>query len=221
MAGATFSLRRSDIGLAHSVPEDGYTLRMADNGNEITRLLEAWSQGSAAALDQLIPLVFDDLHRMARYFFQRESKTHTMQPTALVNEVYFRLRGQRQVAWNNRAEFFHFAADVMRHFLVDYARRRNAEKRGGSAFEVPIDSALELLKQTGIDVVDLHRALEELAEIDPRQGEIVKLRFFIGLRVEEVAEVLDISEATIKREWRTAKLWLRRRLGEALDESDD
>ena len=186
---------------------------MADP-EKITSLLKAWSQGDLGALDTLIPLVYDDLHRMARHFFRRETDTHTLQPTALVSEVYFRLRGQKKMHWGSRADFFHFAAEVMRHFLVDYARRRKAGKRGGEAFEIPLDASLNLTARTDVDLVDLDRALEELERIDPRQSRIVVLRYFVGLKVEEIATVLGISESTVKREWRTAKFWLKRRLGE-------
>ena len=189
---------------------------------EITSLLEAWSAGDPSALDQLVPLVFDDLHRMARYFFQRESKTHTLQPTALVSEVYFRMRGQKEVHLETRADFFNFAAEVMRHFLVDYARKRSAEKRGGGVTPLPFDSGIaSLLSSTPATtrLLDLHRALEELEQIAPQQAQVVTLRFFLGLQVTEVAELLDISESTVKREWRTAKLWLRRELRSLAEDS--
>ena len=190
---------------------------MIQSDHEVTRLLEAWSQGDPVALEALIPLVYDDLHRMARYFFQREADSHTLQPTALVSEVYLKMRGQKKIRWDSREDFFNFAAQVMRHFLVDYARRRKADKRGGSQTKLPLDIALDLAGDATLDVVDLDRALEELMRIDPRQGRIVQLRFFVGMRVEEVAELLGISTATVKREWRTAKLWLRRHLDEIVD----
>ena len=190
---------------------------MHDDDREITGLLEAWSRGDLSALDRLLPLVFDDLHRMARYFFQRESDTHTLQPTALVSELYFRLRGQKEVQLESRADFFNFAAEVMRHFLVDYARKRKAEKRGGGQSPVPLDTGTFArylsATPTSMRLLDLDAALEELASIDPRQANIVTLRFFLGLQVVEIAELLAISESTVKREWRTAKFWLRRRLG--------
>lgn len=182
---------------------------------DITRLLEAWSDGDLGALDRLLPLVFDDLHRMARYFFQRESDTHTLQPTALVSEVYFRLRGQKKLHLESRKDFFSFAAEVMRHFLVDYARRRTADKRGAGQADVPLDAGLEyLLSSTPATekILDVHAAVEELREADPRQAEIVCLRYFLGLQVLEIAELLEISPSTVKREWRTAKFWLQRHL---------
>lgn len=182
---------------------------------DVTQLLEAWSQGDLAALDRLLPLVFEDLHRMARYFFQRESDTHTLQPTALVSEVYFRLRGQKKLSLESRKDFFSFAAELMRHFLVDYARRRRADKRSAGQADVPLDAGLDyLLSSTPATekILDVHAAVEELRQVDPRQAEIVNLRYLLGLQVMEVAELLDISPSTVKREWRTAKFWLQRRL---------
>ncbi|MDY7092943.1 MAG: ECF-type sigma factor [Acidobacteriota bacterium] len=185
--------------------------------SEITGLLEAWSAGDLSALDELVPLVFDDLHRMARFFFHRESNTHTLQPTALVSEVYFRMRGQKKVRLDSRVDFFNFAAEVMRHFLVDYARKRKAAKRGGGVSDISLESGIAYLLSdtpTNARLLDLHHALEELERIEKRQAHIVTLRFFLGLHVAEIADLMDISESTVKREWRTAKLWLRRRLGD-------
>jgi RNA polymerase sigma factor (TIGR02999 family) len=180
--------------------------------DDITRLLQAWSDGDDEALERLVPLVFEDLHKLARYFFQRESETHTLQPTALVSEVYFRLRGQKEMRWESRADFFNFAADLMRHCLVDYARRRKARKRGGDQIQLPLTASLGLATETDLDLISLHEALEDLAEVDERQSQIVKLKYFVGLKVEEIAEILDVSDSTVKREWRLAKFWLRRRL---------
>lgn len=191
---------------------------------DITGLLTAWSAGDPSALDRLFPLVFDDLHRMARFFFHRESDTHTLQPTALVSEIYFRLRGQRDVHLESRKDFFNFAAEVMRHFLVDYARKRNAEKRGGDAAEISLDSSITSLINENplrVDLLDLNAALDELREEDSRQADIVILRFFLGLQVPEVAELVDISESTVKREWRLAKIWLRRRLEEGPNQDSE
>lgn len=179
---------------------------------EVTGLLEAWSDGDPSALDKLVPIVFDDLHRMARFFFQRESATHTLQPTALVSEVYFRMRGQKTVCFESRSDFFNFAAEVMRHFLVDYARKRSAEKRGGAVTSVSLESGVaHLLSSTPTHarLLDLNLALEELERVSPKQAQIVTLRYFLGLQVKEVAELLEISESTVKREWRTAKYWLK------------
>ena len=189
---------------------------MVHNESEITGLLADWGEGDVNALDRLLPLVFDDLHRMARYFFHRESDTHTLQATALVSEIYFRLKGQKEVEFESRTDFFNFAAELMRHFLVDYARKRNAEKRGSGISPVALEAAgfasLLAATPTSVRLLDVHSALEKLEQIDPRQAQIVTLRFFLGLQVPEVAELLDISESTVKREWRTAKYWLGREL---------
>lgn len=189
---------------------------MVHDESEITGLLADWGAGDVTALDRLLPLVFDDLHRMARFFFHRESKTHTLQPTALVSEVYFRLKGHADVEFESRADFFNFAAELMRHFLVDYARRRKAEKRGNGFSHVALESAgfanLLAATPTSARLLDVHSALEELEHIDPRQAQIVTLRFFLGLQVPEVAELLGISESSVKRDWRTAKFWFKRRL---------
>ncbi len=189
--------------------------------HEITQLLQAWSDGDDDALDALIPLVFDDLHRMAHYFFQRESENHTLQATALVSELYLRLRGQKQTHWDSRKDFFNFAADVMRHILVDWARRRKSKKRGRELVRVPLDPSIGLTMETDVDVIALHTALGELAELDERQSDIVKLRFFLGLTVAKTAVVLDIAPATVKREWRTAKFWLHRRLKDSRTPGED
>lgn len=197
------------------------THELAASDPELTRLLEAWTAGDPTALDQLFPLVFDDLHRMARYFFQREPNTHTLQPTALVSEVYFRLRKQKNVELESKADFFNFAADVMRHFLIDYARHRQAGKRRGNGADLSLDAGFtKVLSITPINprLIDLHHALEALEALDPRQAKVVTLRYFLGLQVTEVAELLEVSTPTVKRDWRTAKLWLQRRLQDDDDE---
>ncbi|HEX9736144.1 MAG TPA: sigma-70 family RNA polymerase sigma factor [Thermoanaerobaculia bacterium] len=180
--------------------------------HEVTRLLQSWSVGSLAALDELIPLVFDDLHRMACYFFQRESGSHTLQPTALISLLYLRLRGTKNTEWTNREDFFNFAAELMRHVLVDYARRRKSKKRGGEMARIPLAMASKVPVAPDLDVVDLDAALAELAKVDARQSRIVELRYFVGLGNAEIAELLGISEATVKRDWRTARFWLHRRM---------
>ena len=181
---------------------------------EITQLLQAWSDGDPDALGTLLPLVFDDLHRMAVFFFQRESKTHTLQPTALVNELYLRLNQKEKTAWQNREEFFAFAVHAMRCLLVDYSRYRGAQRRGRDFESLPVEELFDfgLPPNVNAQFIDVDRALSELAEIAPRQARIVELRFVLGLQVSEVAEVMDLSESTVKREWRTAKVWLARRL---------
>lgn len=182
---------------------------MSTTSPEITKLLQAWSAGDQEAFETLLPLIYDDLRRMARYFFQRESSTHTLQPTALVNEIYLQLDGNREIDWQSRKEFFAFAAQVMRNFLVGYDRRRKAKKRGGDVEHLPLEPSL-LAATSDVDLSDLDEALKKLAEIDPRQAHVVELRYFVGLKIEEIAELLKVSEVTVKRDWRTAKLWLRR-----------
>lgn len=185
---------------------------MTPSQGEITRLLADWSDGDPEALGRLMPLVFDELRQLARSHFRRESEGHTLQPTALVNEVYVRLVGQRQVQWDNRSQFFAFAAMLMRRILVDHAKARRAAKRGGGVQKLPLEEALVVPAGAGagadVDVVALDEALTALAQLDPRQARIVELRFFFGLTQEEVAEVLELSLTTVKREWRTARLWL-------------
>ncbi len=179
---------------------------------DLTALLRDASEGDQNALDRLMPLVYGELRKIAASYLRQERKDHTLQPTALVHEAYLRLTHQKDVAWQNRAHFFGIAAQMMRRILVDHARKRQAAKRDASAWKVATaevdggaDSAPELLA--------LDRALEELEKIDPQQAKIVELRFFGGLTVEETAEVAGISPRTVKREWRTAKAWLRREIG--------
>jgi len=180
---------------------------------DVTQLLQEWSQGDPSALERIIPLVFDDLRQIAGRMFQRESDGHTLQPTALVNEVYFRLMEQRKIHWANREQFFGVVALLMRRILVDYAKGRQAVKRGSGVAKLPLDEAIGVAAiQENLDMVGLDEALSNLAEIDPRQSQIVEMRFFTGLSHEEIAEVLGISVTTVKREWKTARLWLFREL---------
>ena len=179
---------------------------------DVTKILQDWSQGDASALERLIPLVFEDLRQIAGRLFQRESDGHTLQPTALVNEVYLRFMGQRKMHWQNRDQFFGVAGLLMRRILVDYAKGRQAAKRGSGAPRVSLDEAFAVPEMRDLDVVALDEALSRLAEVDPRQGRIVEMRFFMGLSHEEIAEVLEVSVTTVKREWKTAKLWLHREL---------
>lgn len=185
---------------------------MPNPGAEVTQLLRDWSQGDALALEKLIPLVFEDLRKIASGLFRRENEAHTLQPTALVNEVYLRLIDQRQVQWQNREQFFAVAAMLMRRILVDYAKRRQTVKRGSQAVKIPLDEAIGIPQAADLDMEALDEALSRLAEIDPRQSRIVELRFFVGLSHEEIAELLGISVTTVKREWKTARLWLFREL---------
>ena len=179
---------------------------------DVTALLHAWTEGDESALPKLMPLVCQDLRDIARRYLRQEESGHTLQPTALVNEVYLRLRQRRTVNWKSRAHFFGFAAQQMRKILVDHARNRRAVKRGGADDPLPLDESLDLVVELDVDVVALDDALRSLEKMDPRQAQIVDLRFFVGLTVEETAAVLGISAPTVKREWKIAKLWLYREL---------
>lgn len=180
--------------------------------HEVTDLLVEWSEGNVEALEELMPLVFDELRKLARSHFRREDEGHTLQPTALVHEVYMKLVDQRQVQWDNRSQFFAFAALLMRRILVDYAKGRRAAKRGGHVQKLSLDEALGVPEPIDLDVLALDDALSQLAEIDSRQAKVVELRFFVGLTLDEIAEVLDVSTTTVKRDWRTARLWLYREI---------
>jgi len=177
---------------------------------DVTGLLVDWSRGDEEALERLMPLVVDELRHLARSHFRREPDGHTLQPTALVNEVYLRLTDQRQVQWDNRSQFFAFAATLMRRVLVDHAKARHTAKRGGKVRKVSLQDVIGLAEPEDVDLLALDDALSALAEIDPRQSRIVELRFFAGLTHEEIADVLSVSVSTVKREWRTARLWLYR-----------
>jgi len=181
---------------------------MAQNSHEVTQLLIQWSNGDKAALDKLMPLIYEELRQLARHYMNRERVGHTLQTTALVNEAYLRLINRKQVHWQNRAHFFAIAAHLMRSILVDHARSHAYAKRGGGARKIALDEALAVSQQRAADDVALDDALKRLAEIDRQQSRIVELKFFGGLTIEETAEVLALSPATIKREWSTAKAWL-------------
>jgi RNA polymerase sigma-70 factor (ECF subfamily) len=174
----------------------------------VTQLLSAWNQGDEKALDQLIPLVYTELHRLAHHYMSLETPGHPLQTTALVNEAYLHLVDARQMDWHNRAHFFGVAAQVMRHLLVDLARSRHYQKRGGAGREVALDEALACSKEKDTDLEALDEALEALAAFDARKSRVVELRFFGGLSVEETAEVLGISPDTVTRDWKFAKVWL-------------
>jgi RNA polymerase sigma factor (TIGR02999 family) len=184
---------------------------MASSPDEVTLMLIKWSNGEGEALNQLIPLVYKELRQLASRALRRERRGHTLQPTALVHEAYLRLITQRDVNWQNRAHFFAMAAQAMRRIVVDYARRHNALKRGAD-LTVELEAALLLPAASHIDVVRLDDALSALAAFDPQQSRIVELRFFGGLSIEETAEVLGISPATVKRDWSMAKAWLYREI---------
>jgi RNA polymerase sigma-70 factor (ECF subfamily) len=179
---------------------------------DATELLRAWSEGDEAALNELVPLVERELHRLARVYMRRERKGHTLQATALVNEVFLRLAHAPNPRWQDRAHFVGIAARLMRQVLVDHARSRGYRKRGGGVQRVPLDKALLITPEPELDVLAVDRALEAFAKIDPRKSQVVELRFFGGLSVEETADVLRISVETVKRDWRVAKLWLSREL---------
>lgn len=178
----------------------------------VTQLLVAWTDGDAAARDELMPLVYDELRRLAHRYMGRERIGHTLQTSGLVNEAYLRLIDQSQVQWQNRAHFFGIAAQMMRRILVDYARSRGYAKRGGDARQVSLDEVALVSEERAADVVALDDALKGLAEIDLRKSRIVELRFFGGLSIEETAEVLAVSPGTVMRDWTLAKAWLRREM---------
>ena len=172
-----------------------------------------WSKGDQRALEQLTPIVYSELRRLADRHLRRERPNHTLQSTALVHEAWMKLIDQRSVVWQNRAHFFGVAAQLIRRILVDYARNRHAAKRGAHAPKLSLDEAIEVPSQRGLDLMALDDALEGLAKIDPQQSRVVELRFFAGLSIEETAEVLGISPATVKRDWVSAKAWLYREMG--------
>ena len=179
----------------------------------VTALLGDWSRGNQSALNELLPLVYAELRRIAARQLRRERPNHTLQPTALVHEVYLRLVDQRQVDWKSRAHFFGVAAQVMRRLLVDHARRHGAGKRGEGVPCVPIDEAREVAAPAEIPILALDRALDRMQKVDPELARIVELRAFGGLTIDQAAHVLNISPSTAKRDWRTAKAWLNRELG--------
>jgi len=185
----------------------------------ITQFLLQWGQGDRSALDELIPVVYRELHRLARYYLRRQSPGQTLQTSALINEAYLRLIDHKNMDWQNRAHFYGVAAQAMRRILVDHARTRRAAKRGGGAVEVSLDKAAVLATEQAAELIALDDALMDLATISPRKSQIVELRYFGGLSVEETAEVLGISTATVVREWRSAKRLLLRALTNT--ESDD
>jgi RNA polymerase sigma factor (TIGR02999 family) len=180
--------------------------------DDVTLLLDAWSRGEAHALDRLMEVVQEELRAIAGHFFRHERPDHTLQPTAVVNELYLKLAGQREVRWHSRAEFFAVAARGMRQVLVDHARRRHAEKRGGGLVRVAFDQDLGFPEAMAPDVVALDDALGDLERLHPRQSRIVEMRVLVGLTLEEIAAVEKTSRATVAREWRTARLFLLRQL---------
>lgn len=179
----------------------------------ITQLLAGASAGEQAALEELLPLVYQELRRLADNYLRRERPDHTLQATALVHEAYLRLVGQTSISWQNRAHFFSVAAQVMRHILVDHARGHNAEKRGGGGGRrLSLDEAVSFFEERDVSLVALDEALEELARLDAQQARVVELRFFGGLKTEEIAEVLKVTPGEVRHDWRMAKAWLHRAL---------
>jgi RNA polymerase sigma factor (TIGR02999 family) len=186
-----------------------------DPKNLVTRLLGDWSRGNRDALDELLPLVHTELYRLARLYMARERGNHTLQPTALINEAYLKLVGERDMAWESRSQFVGVAAQLMRNILVDYSRRKNSGKRGGGAKQVTLDDSLAVDLGRTPELLDLDDALTRLAMLDPRKARIAELRFFGGLDTDETAAALSVSVATVTRDWRFTKAWLQKELGHA------
>ncbi|MCI0413226.1 sigma-70 family RNA polymerase sigma factor [bacterium] len=185
---------------------------VAPSSSEVTKYLQAWNQGDEAALEKLMPIVYNELRKLARSYMRRERSGHTLQATALVHEAFLRLIDQNAVTWQNRAHFFGIAAQMMKRILVNHEVSRRAAKRSGGAEKVTLEQAKGIESQQDLDIIQLNEALQELESMDSRQCRIVELRFFSGLTLEETAEVMNLSLATVKRDWSTAKLWLRQRI---------
>jgi RNA polymerase sigma factor (TIGR02999 family) len=195
-----------------------FALMTTLSAHDVTGLLIQWRQGDRAALDRLTPLVYDEIRRIAHRYVRSEREGHTLQTTALVNEAYLRLAGDQQINWQNRSHFFAVTAQVMRHILIDYARRRNYVKHGGEAQRVSLAEVLAceevvlMSKPRAAELLALNEALDELAKMDLRKSRVVELRYFGGLSLDETAEVLEVSQMTVRRDWRAAKAWLFRRM---------
>jgi RNA polymerase sigma factor (TIGR02999 family) len=187
---------------------------MSASSQDVTQLLVAWRNGDEAARDELMPLVYQELHRLAHQYMSRERPGHTLQTSALVNEAFLRLVDQRDVQWQNRAHFFGIAGQMMRRILVDYARNRRYAKRGGGAAQVSLDEELIVSEERSAEVVALDEALGRLAMFDQRKSQVVELKFFGGLSIEETAEVLGVSPGTVMRDWTLARAWLRREMSD-------
>jgi RNA polymerase sigma-70 factor, ECF subfamily len=192
---------------------------MSPSSHDLTQLLIAWSAGDEGALEQLTPLVYTELHRLAQRYMSGERIGHTLQTSALVNEAYLRLIDWKSVRWQNRAHFFGVCAKLMRNILVDHARHRKYQKRGGEVIKVSLEEAEEIAEGGETDLVALDEALQNLAKLDERKSQVIELRFFGGLSVEETAEVLRVSEETVMRDWRLARAWLLEAMGGARDEA--
>ena len=183
---------------------------MSVSSDNLTSLLLEWRQGSTEALAKLTPLVYDELRRIAHRYMLRERNGHTLQTTALVNEAYLKLAGGQQIEWKNRSHFFGVSAQIMRHFLIDHARRRQFDRHGGNTVQAPLDEAETMPIQSAGELLAINEALIELSRLDCRKGRVVELRYFGGLSFEETAEVLNVSVMTVRRDWRAAKAWLYR-----------
>ena len=199
---------------------------MEAESQDVTRLLMNWSQGDQQSLDELMPLVYNELRRLAGSYLRRERADHTLQGTALVHEAFLRLVNQRDVQWKSRAHFFAIAAQMIRRILVDHARAQQAEKRGSGGVKIELDAAIAATpgafaaETGGVDLLGLDTALEKLARLDERQSRIVELRFFAGLSIEETAEVMSLSTATVKREWNSSRAWLHREMTREATQND-
>ena len=179
---------------------------------DVTRLLQGWRDGDRKALDALLPLVYDELCRLAHFQLCNERPGHTLQSQALVHEAYLRLVGANPPEWESRSHFFAIAGQLMRQILVDYARQHRAAKRGGSVCKISLDEAATMPQRTDVDVIALDDALQELARIDPRQSRVVELRYFAGLSLEQISEALEVAPATVQRDWTSARAWLHREI---------
>ena len=180
--------------------------------HDVTQLLNAWREGDQTAREELMTVVYNELHRLAHHYMKKEAPGHLLQTSALLNEAFLRLVDQRNVQWRNRAHFFGIAAQMMRRVLVDYARSRGYAKRGGGLRHISLDEALTVCDQRSAEVVELDDALNQLAQLDPRKSQLVELRFFAGLSIKEAAAVLSVSTGTVMRDWTLAKAWLRREI---------
>jgi RNA polymerase sigma factor (TIGR02999 family) len=196
----------------HGIRSLKRTVGTASNPSQITELLQRWSKGDKHALDLLMPLVYEDLRRLANYYLQHEARAKTLQSTALVHEVYLRLCRQEDPGWSGRAHFFAVAAKMIRRILVDHAREKSAAKRGGNIQPEQLDEAVTIPVQDELDMLMLDRALNELAAFDSRKSQVVEMRFFAGLAAKDIASVLGTTEATVRRDWNIARAWLFRRL---------
>ncbi|HMK21794.1 MAG TPA: sigma-70 family RNA polymerase sigma factor [Terriglobales bacterium] len=193
-------------------PVRGQACVQPTSPDQVTQLLVRWRGGDRQALDALMPMVYDELRRLAHYYLQRERSDHTLQSTALVHEAYMRMLGQKLPDWQNRAHFFGVAARLMRQILVEYARGHQAAKRGGDVCKVTLDEGSLVPQKSDVDVILLDDALQDLAKLDEQQSRIVELRFFAGLSIDDTSEILGISPATVAREWTTARIWLHREI---------